>query len=198
MALADIVAKIEADAAAEAARIIEAAEQRAELLRANARAQAAEHTESVVALARRDAERQAGTTVVGAKLQARDRGLAERGKLVDEAIAQLRLALVALPDDRYGAFLAARIAEAARGGETLLLGSADIGRMDSIAAAVDIAAPGLDLVIAETPAPFERGALLEGSRVRADLSLEAIVDDQRDRLEAVASEALFGEATPSR
>ena len=54
-------------------------------------------------------------------------------------------------------------------------------------------APGLALQVSTEPAPFERGVLVEGDRVRTDLSLTAIVEERRDELELVAAEVLFGE-----
>lgn len=193
MALADILSRIEADGRSEAEAVDRAAAQRVEGILERARTQAAAHTEQVVGAAERDARRRADTTVVAARLAARDQAVAARRALVDEAIERLEHRLATLPDDRYARLLAARIAASARGGEVLRLGTADAGRSDEVLRALAAIAPDLRLEYAAEPAPFERGALLEGERVRADLSLSAIVDDERDRLEATAGAVLFPE-----
>ena len=90
-------------------------------------------------------------------------------------------------------WLAGRIAAVARGGETLSLGTLERGREAAIREELGRIAPELTLPVADTPAPFERGALLQGDRVRADLSLETLVADRRDELELVAAHILFAE-----
>lgn len=191
MALSDIVARIDADARSEAAAIVSAAKARAEAVLSQARAQAAEETEQSLALARRDAQREASTMVVGARLRVRDEGLAKRQELVSAAVEQLRMAVESMPDDRYAAFLARRIADAARGGETLQLGRDDQTRRDAIVGALAGAANGREIAVGDEQAPFARGALLVGERVRVDLALETIIDDERERLEQVAGSVLF-------
>ena len=54
-------------------------------------------------------------------------------------------------------------------------------------------APGLALGLSDDPAPFERGALIEGARVRADLSLDTIIGERREELELAVASVLFGE-----
>lgn len=192
MALADIISKIESDAAEEAATIVRAAEQRAGEIRVAAEAQAAEYRETTLAGVVHDARREASRVAVAAKLEARDAGLAAKRALVEEALEATADGLAKLPADRYAAFLASRIASAARGGEMLRFGSADEDVAGEVMAALERVAPGLAVAVASEPAPFERGVLLEGDRVRADLSLRAIVDERRDELELAVSEALFG------
>lgn len=193
MALADIITKIESDAAEEAARIVGAAEERAAAIRDAAERQAAEYREATLAAAERDARREASRLVVTARLEARDVGLAERHKLVREALETAAERLAALPDDQYLAFVAARVARAVRGGDTLRLGSADAARLAGLADAVATLAPGVSVAASPEPAPFERGVLIEGSRVRADLSLAAIVEESSDELELVIASTLFTE-----
>lgn len=194
MALADILSKIETDGGAEAQAILDAATKRAEGVLERAKAEAAAHTAQVVASAEKDARRQADTRVVSARLGARDRAVAARRELVNEALSALEDRLATLPDDEYAEFLAGRITSVARGGETLRLGSADQARSQAILSAVE-GSSKVSPVYSDEPAPFERGALLEGERVRVDLSLASIIDDERDRLEAIAGAVLFnGEA----
>jgi vacuolar-type H+-ATPase subunit E/Vma4 len=193
VALADIISKIRSDAELEAAQLLDSAQRRADTIDAAARADADGHRKAVLARAESDARREADRIVVSARLVARDAALTQRRTLVDEVLQLTTGALAAAPDAEYATFLARRIAEVARGGEVLRFGAADLARADSIVEALRMIAPGLDLSVASDAAPFERGALIEGDRVRADLSLAAIVEERRDELELVVATALFTE-----
>ncbi|HSK48513.1 MAG TPA: V-type ATP synthase subunit E [Coriobacteriia bacterium] len=193
MALADIISRIESDAEVEAARITEAAQKRAAEIVAEAQRRAEAHHDSSLAEADTAAHREADRIVVSARLKARDEALVQRRALVDVALTQTADALAAAPADEYARFLAERVARVARGGETLRFGSADSARADAVVDALRVVAPGLSLTVSSEPAPFARGALVEGSRVRADLSLNAIVEERRDELELVIASVLFAE-----
>jgi len=193
VALADIIAKIESDAAEEAAGIVAVAEEQAATRLADARSKAEAHTAEVLQAAATAAKREADTVVVNARLHARDAEVTARRALVEEALHAAAEAIAQLPDDRYAAFLASRIAGAAKGGESLSLGSEDAERATRVSAALSALAPDLSLVVSDTPAPFLRGALLTGDRVRVDLSLDAIVEERRDELEMIVARALFGQ-----
>jgi len=193
VALADILTRIDGDTSDETRAIVTAAEQRAENILAEATARADAHRAEVAAAATAAATREADTIVVNARLAARDAEVTARRALLDEALAGAADALAALSDADYARYLAARVAEAARGGETLSFGSADIGRAKAVTDELARIAPALTVTVADKPAPFERGALLEGSRVRADLSLTALVEERRDDLEVVVARVLFPE-----
>jgi len=193
VALADIIARIASDAATEADAIVLEAEQRASQIVTAAQAKAKRETAQTLDAASVESARAAETVVVKARLAARDALVARQRELIGEALAATAEALAALPDERYVPWLAGRIAAVARGGERLALGSADQSRATAIMQAVAAAAPDLQLEQAPQAAPFERGALLQGDRVRADLSLEAIVSDRKDELELVVARALFSE-----
>jgi len=193
VALADIIARIESDAATTAHSIIADAEVRAARTLAAGHATAERETALSLASAHAVAERDAETVVVKARLAARDALVTLQRELIDEALAATADALASLPDERYVPWLATRIAAAARGGESLSFGALDSDRAAAVRAELDRIAPELKLEAGEAPAPFERGALLQGDRVRADLSLEAVVADRRDELELVVARVLFSE-----
>lgn len=193
MALADIIARIEADAAAEAAAVEDAAHERAEAVLASARAKAAAYVADAIDAAQRDADRDAETLVVNARLKGRDALVTARRELMAEALDAAVQRIAELPDDEYARFLAARIVAASRGGETVAFGAQDAARAQAVFAEVGRIAPDLGLSAAEAPAPFARGALLAGDRVRVDLSLLAIIAERADELELIAAAALFGE-----
>lgn len=194
MALQDIIERIEGDASAEAGRLLDTAGARADAIREEAEARAAAQTAETLASAGQAARREADTLVVNARLRVRDEELASRRARLDDVLVRVVAALAELPDSEYAEFLAKRIADAGRGGERLLLGAADVSRAPAIAAALARIAPELKLVVTDGAAPFDRGALLVGDRVRANLSLQAIVEERRDDLELVIARVLFGEA----
>lgn len=193
MALADIIVRIESDADAEAAAIISAAETRAAETLAAAREKADALAAQVRTAAEASAGREAATVVVNARLHARDEAVSAHRALVEEALAAAADGIAALPDERYAAFLAGRIAREARGGETLSFGRLDAGRAAATVAQLKALAPQLNLQVSDGCAPFDRGALLVGDRVRADLSLPALVGERRDELELVVAAVLFRE-----
>lgn len=191
MALADIISRIAADAEAEAARITEAAEARAAAIREQADRSAEEHLASTVSAAERDAAREASRIVVNSRLGTRDETLVARHELVDEALREMERKLAEMPDDAYADFVAQRIAALAQGGEALQLGTADLARKDAIVSAIRRIRPELSFTTSTDAAPFERGARLFGDRVRADLSLRALIEERRDDLESVLVDVLF-------
>jgi len=193
VALADILTRIDGDTSDDTGAILAAAGERADKIVSDATARADAHRAEVAAAATAAATREADTIVVNARLAARDAEVTARRSLLDEALAAAADAVAAQSDAQYARYLAARIAEVARGGETLSFGSADSDRASVVVEELARTAPGVEFVVADKAAPFERGALLEGSRVRADLSLAALVEERRDDLEVVVARVLFPE-----
>jgi V/A-type H+/Na+-transporting ATPase subunit E len=191
VAIDDIVARIAADAEAEARALTDAAEADAERLRADARARADARTANEAARGRADSERDAATLLANARLAARDALLEARQALDAEALAGVESALIALPDDRYAALLARGIAEGSDGCSAVRLGSADAVRL-SKALPNAMAAAGVTLKIEDAPADVERGVVLVGDRVRVEVSAAAMVKARRDDLLAEVDSALFG------
>ena len=191
MALADIIEKIETEASAEAAALVVAAEERALQILERARSEAAQAHDADLAEATEQAQREAARTVVAARRAARDEGLSRKRALVSEVLEQVIASLTSAPAGVYAGFLARQVAAAAWGGETAHLGSADTRLADAFAEGVRMSAPGLDITIADTPAPFEHGVLLVGDRVRVDLSLASIVGERREELEHLVASILF-------
>lgn len=193
MALADIINKIEADGQSEADRVLAAASERAAEIVAAAESAARANDESATVATQVETAREVSRIVVSAKLAARDGALARRHELVDEVLAATGDALAALSDADYATFLARRIIDVAHGGETILVGSDDSQRVDAIVEALRMLAPGLTVAFSEAPAGFDRGVLIEGDRVRADLSLTTLVQERRDDLELTIASVLFSE-----
>lgn len=195
MALSDILERIAADAAAEAAEIRAAAEADAERILTLAEEQAAELSSRVLHDARRDAERDAETIAAAARLSARDEALGAKGELIARALDKLELAVAALPAGEYTAFLARAILESARGDERVLIAPADRAKLAGLEGAVAaLASEGgrtLALTYSDDPAPVEHGVVLVGERDSVDLSVAGIIDGRREELTMRLASALF-------
>lgn len=190
MAITDIIERIEADAAAEAGAIVEAAEAEAARLLAEAEAMLAAEREEALARVGREAAEEAGTLLANARLAARDALLVEKRALVERVLERARESLEALPDAQYLEFIAAGVREAAAGGETLAVAPADARRLGGLSAR--LAELGVRVRPASEPAPIEHGVLLVGDRVRVEVSPAAIIASRRDELLQTVARELFG------
>ena len=192
MSLADIVRKIENDAAAEATAIVRTAEVEA----GEARAEAARASESLrertLAQARVTAEDDASMRVAAARLSGRDRLLAEKRVMIERVLKQAMARLVALPDEEYAALLAREIAKVARGSEDIALGESDAERLRAHLPAA-LREAGCSAQVGDSTTQIDRGVLLEGDRMRVEVSIAALVHARQEEHETVIAQTLFGE-----
>jgi vacuolar-type H+-ATPase subunit E/Vma4 len=192
MSLADIVRKIEQDAAAEAAQIVKAAEQDAAQTRADTAREIDVRHDKALSQARTACEEDARMKIAAARLAGRDRLLVEKRVLITRVLEQAAEKLVTQPDEGYAALLAGEVASASRGTEKVLLGRADADRLqEHLPAALEAA--GCDTQIGGVTDDIERGVLLEGDRMRVEVSVAAMVAARREQCETSISQALFGE-----
>jgi len=194
VALADILNRIDIDANSEGQAFIDAAQAEADRLLADARAHADEAAETIRRAAAREASLEAATLLANARLAARDALLTAKREVLDGALVRLAEQIVAMPDDRYAAYLARAIAGVARGGERVRVAAADAGRLDGLRAAVDaVAGRDLGLVFDSTAADIEHGVMLLGERDSVDLSIAGIIDGQREELLMRLAALVFGD-----
>jgi vacuolar-type H+-ATPase subunit E/Vma4 len=197
VALSDILNRIASDAAHEAKAIIESANSEAENIVSAAAGHAADSAARFEHTSARKAEQDAETIVAGARLSARDAEVLARGELVERGLAALEERIVGMPDASYTAFIAQAVADAAIGGETVLVAAADVKRLAGLEAAVaDIARERgreLSLRFAAEPADVAHGVVLLGDRSRNDLSVAGLVGAQRESLVMSLASVLFGE-----
>jgi vacuolar-type H+-ATPase subunit E/Vma4 len=192
MSLADIVRKIEHDAASEAREIVAAAEADAQGVRDDATRRADDLRERAVAQARINAEDDARMRVAAARLAGRDRLLAEKRVMVDRALSTAVERLETLPDGEYAALLAREAAKSARGDEVVALGELDAERLRTHLPAA-LADVGCTATLGESTSEIARGVLLEGDRMRVEVSVAALLEADRERYETTVAEILFGE-----
>lgn len=191
MALADILKRIDSDTESEANAALLAAENKAAEVRAHAAAAAAARHAAELARAESDAAEDARTKLAGARLRGRDRILGEKRALIDRVMRRAVERLEKLPDADYARLLAREIAAAARGGERVLIGSADAQRLSSALPAALVEA-GADVRTADVTETVAHGVVLEGARMRVEISPWAMVTARRAELEAEVSAELFG------
>lgn len=192
MAISDILARIQADASAEAAELAAAAQAEADRIVTQAEKAAEDARREACDSAERDAADEAATLLAGARLAARDTLLTEKRARAERVLERAREALEALPEREYLELIASHVARYANGGESVAIAPADAGRLGSLVSR--LVEMGVNVTPAPEPAPLEHGVLLSGDRVRLEVSPASLVEDARDELLLVASRTLFGEA----
>lgn len=192
MALADILQRITEDSLAEASAIVREAEDAAAAVRADAEGRARERVKETVSRATIDAGSAGQTRLATARLSARDSTLAAKRSLVERVISGVTDHLESLPADEYVRFIVDQVAEVARGNETVSVGQEDEARLlSSIGPA--LAAAGVGVSVRGVTSEISRGVLVEGDRVKVEVSPRALVASRKDQLVAVATEVLFGD-----
>lgn len=191
MALADIIKRIAQDAQAEAADLFAEAQAEAERMRTEAVAGAAREREAHLALVKMLAEEEARTRVASARLRGRDRVLAEKrvliGRVLDRAVAHIE----ASDDAAYVSLLAREVALMARGGESVRPAAAEAARFSGSLVSA-LAEAGADVTVAPPTDDITRGVMLEGDRMRVEVSVRAMAATRRAQLEELISDRLFG------
>jgi vacuolar-type H+-ATPase subunit E/Vma4 len=191
VALADILERIGAEAAAEAAAIRAEAAAEAERIAAETAATLARDSAELLEAAERDGAAEAATLLANARLEVRDALLAAKRALAEEALERAREALEALPAVEYTDLIARAVAADAAGATTLAIASADAERLAGLAERLrDLGCP---LTLAQAPAPLDRGVLVSGDRMRVEVSVASLLSDRREELLLVAADALFGD-----
>ncbi|MDP2182208.1 MAG: hypothetical protein Q8K99_06535 [Actinomycetota bacterium] len=191
MALADILKRIDRDAEDEANDVLLTAEREAQRLHAEAEATVVADHEREVAHAQAVAQDDARTRIAGARLRGRDRVLGEKRVLIDRVLHRSVESIEKLADDRYATLHAREVARATRGGERILVAEADGPRLNATLPAA-LAAVGVDAELSGTTGDIAHGVLLQGERMRMEISPAAMVDARRAELEALVSKHLFG------
>lgn len=190
MAIDDLIGRIEADAAEEAAAILAAARVQAEELLARADASVKAERAAALAEAERSAREEAATLLANARLASRDALLARKREAAEAVLQRAQTSLEALPDGEYVELIAAAVARVAAEGDELAVAPADAKRLAGLAAR--LGELGVAARVSGEAAELEHGVLLTGDRVRVEVSPASLIDDARDELLLVASRTLFG------
>jgi vacuolar-type H+-ATPase subunit E/Vma4 len=195
VALADIIKRIESDAAAEAARELSVAEAKTAELLDRAREDSEAESARAVEVARRSVEVEAATLVANARLSVRDQALTARRALVEEAFDAIVVRIEEAEPDAYVRFLAAGIVAGIRDGDSVALAEADAALLPAVRKAVEAGMTGVVLSWATEPAPLARGAYVTGPRTHFEVTARSVVEERRGGLEVDVAAALFGEGS---
>jgi vacuolar-type H+-ATPase subunit E/Vma4 len=197
VALDDIVARILADARAQAVQMLsDAARQGAETIAA-AESEARARTELELARAAGELEAEKNSRLAGVRLAKRAEALALRRELVDAIFAQAEQWLTRRSPEEYAAFLAALPPpETARDPATVVLGRDDLRRMGPgfpalVQEALRRRHPRWDATVSGEPGDFTAGLRAHTGRSVHNLSLEALLEERRERWELAVAGVLF-------
>ena len=183
-----IIARMEADTQAECADIAAQAAAEAEAILARYRAEAdkllREGEARCKVLEREQVERLEG----GSRLACRQRVLAEKQRMLDEAFARAADALLKLPRPEYIDLLASLAAENGQGGEALVFSAAD---RDTVGQAVVDAAngkkPGAGFTLAADTRETGGGVVLQRGRMEIRLNTISTPLSSRSKKVTVSS-----------
>lgn len=191
MALADIISRIESDAAEEATAIVTQAQEQAASLLEAAERDAAASSAATLAAAQRAAAADASSLVASARLEARDEAVRAKRDVLAETLSAIVVAIEELPGDRYADFLGGLIAESVRAGDAVALSAADQPLAMQIRRVVEQRAGAMAVEWSTDSASLPRGAVIVGERTRLTLTPESVIEARRDDLELKIATALF-------
>jgi vacuolar-type H+-ATPase subunit E/Vma4 len=197
MALEDILKKISEDARAEADSLVSVSRAEAESLREKARKEAETLRAGLMRKAKERAENHADRVKVLAGLDQRKEILKEKKRLLDETFEQARKRLLNLSPGEYLAFLKPLILKTVESGNEEIIPSAaqkNLFTPDFLKSLND--ALGIEkghLRLSGESGNFSGGFILREGNRETNMTLESLIDSQRDTLEPQIARTLFGE-----
>lgn len=192
-----ITARIEADAAADAARIEEEARLQCETIRTEGESKAQESYWRRVQAGVKATEDRASRLAKAADMEARKSILAAKQTIVTEAFDRAEQKLLALSGDAYIAFLAGQAAKASLSGrEEVVLNAKDrdaIGKKVVARANEALTAAGkpAELTLAAQPGDFSGGLILRDGDVSVNCTAAALIAEARQSQASVVAAELF-------
>lgn len=192
-----ITARIIAEANAEAAATIAAAQAQAGEIGAANEKKAQEEYQACMRTGKVETEQRIQRLGNTARLEAKKEILALKQELIAAAYAKAKEKILNLPEAEYVAFLAAQADKASiSGDETIVLNETDkakVGAQVAEAANALVKERGLEpkLTLAETTAAISGGLLLRKGAVEVNCALDSLVDMSRNSLDAEIAAVLF-------
>ena len=192
-----ITARIIAEANAEAAATIAAAQAQAGEIGAANEKKAQEEYQACMRTGKVETEQRIQRLGNTARLEAKKEILALKQELIAAAYAKAKEKILNLPEAEYVAFLAAQAGKASiSGDETIVLNETDkakLGAQVAEAANALVKERGLEpkLTLAETTAAISGGLLLRKGAVEVNCALDSLVDMSRNSLDAEIAALLF-------
>lgn len=202
MGVDKIVAKLIADAEAEAARILEEAEREAEEIRKRAEEEAEAAKRPILQAAEKEAERRRRQHLALASLWARNKVLAAKREVLDRVFAEAVDRLARLGAQEYRAFLRELLIRAAETGEEEILLSPrdaavfDTNLLEEVNAELRRAGKAGSLRLAQGQAQEGRdlggGFFLRGRGYEVNVTFATLMRQAREGLETEVAHLLFG------
>lgn len=187
--------RIIADASAEAERLRAGAKKTAAQISAEAKAEAERYIEDALTQAERAGAQKKKQRLAAAGLAARDRVIAAKQTIIDNAFSRAKELLEDVSEDNYTDMLAGLIAGGAAGGEEIVFAESDKTVAAGAVAKANsfLESKGLAPVVAGDGArPAGRGFILRSGSIEESFLLSALLDSAREELEAEVAQIIFG------
>jgi len=192
----NVIAKILADAGAEAEKIKTQAQEKQSAEQAKLDEQLRQHQKQTDALARKAAEDEKSHLLAAARMQIAKELLTEKRKILDEVFEQTRRQLLKLPDDQYRRLMADLIVSAVETGNEEVILDRDENRIDQeLINQVNRRLAGNNkgnLKLTEQRQELGGGFILKRGKIRANVSFEVLISQARRELEIELAKELFG------
>ena len=191
----NVIAKILADAGAEAEKIKRQAQEKQAAEQAKLDEQLRQYQKQTDALAQKAAEDEKSHLLAAARMQIAKELLTEKRKILDEVFEQVRRRLLNLPDDQYRRLIADLMISAVETGNEEVILDRDENRIDQeLIDQVNRQLAGNNkgnLKLAGQRQELGGGFILKRGKIRANVSFEVLLSQARKELEIELAKELF-------
>ena len=186
-----IIAHIEADAQAQADAVLGEARQRCEAIKARFDDKAARLYSDRIREGVKACQDQEDSALRISRMEARKSVLSVKQEMVEKSFDLAVQQIVALPDEKYTAFLANLVKKAGPAGdEEIILNAADRARVgEALLKAVN--ADGAKMKLSDETRDIKGGLILRWGSIETNCSVELLVELCRGELSAKLADVLF-------
>ena len=186
-----IIAHIEADAQAQADAVLGEARQRCEAIKARFDEKAARLYSDRIREGVKACQDQEDSALRISRMEARKSVLSVKQEMVEKSFDLAVQQIVALPDEKYTAFLANLVKKAGPAGdEEIILNAADRARVgEALLKAVN--ADGAKVKLSDETRDIKGGLILRRGSIETNCSVELLVELSRGELSAKLADVLF-------
>ncbi|MBQ2597580.1 MAG: hypothetical protein II608_03010 [Oscillospiraceae bacterium] len=186
-----IIAHIEADAQAQADAVLGEARQRCEAIKARFDDKAARLYSDRIREGVKACQDQEDSALRISRMEARKSVLSVKQEMVEKSFDLAVQQIVALPDEKYTAFLANLVKKAGPAGdEEIILNAADRARVgEALIKAVN--ADGAKMKLSDETRDIKGGLILRRGSIETNCSVELLVELCRGELSAKLADVLF-------
>ena len=186
-----IIAHIEADAQAQADAVLGEARQRCEAIKARFDEKAARLYSDRIREGVKACQDQEDSALRISRMEARKSVLSVKQEMVEKSFDLAVQQIVALPDEKYTAFLANLVKKAGPAGdEEIILNAADRARVGEALLKV-VNADGAKMKLSDETRDIKGGLILRRGSIETNCSVELLVELCRGELSAKLADVLF-------